>query len=51
MPQLIHNAALLQRRKGWRESVREIAHGIIFLIENEFTTGTHLYIDGGYTAQ
>lgn len=29
----------------------EIAHGIIFLIENEFTTGTHLYIDGGYTAQ
>lgn len=29
----------------------EIAHGVIFLIENEFVTGTHLYIDGGYTAQ
>lgn len=29
----------------------EIAHGIVFLVENEFTTGIHLYIDGGYTAQ
>ena len=29
----------------------EIAHGVMFLVENEFTTGTHLYIDGGYTAQ
>lgn len=29
----------------------EIAHGVVFLVENEFTTGTHLYIDGGYTAQ
>ena len=28
----------------------EIAHGVVFLVENEFTTGTHLYIDGGYTA-
>lgn len=29
----------------------DIAHGVVFLVENEFTTGTHLYIDGGYTAQ
>lgn len=29
----------------------EIAHGIVFLVENEFVTGQHLYIDGGYTAQ
>lgn len=29
----------------------EIAHGVVFLVENEFTTGAHLYIDGGYTAQ
>ena len=29
----------------------EIAHGVVFLVENEFTTGLNLYIDGGYTAQ
>src|SRR5690606_21458460 len=29
----------------------EIAHGIIFLCENEFVTGSSLMIDGGYTAQ
>lgn len=29
----------------------EIAHGVIFLTENTFTTGINLYIDGGYTAQ
>lgn len=29
----------------------EIAHGVVFLVENTFVTGTHLYIDGGYTAQ
>ena len=29
----------------------EIAHGVIFLIENEFVTGLNLLIDGGYTAQ
>lgn len=29
----------------------EIAHGIVFLCENDFVTGTSLYIDGGYTAQ
>ncbi len=28
----------------------EIAHGIVFLCENEFTTGAALVIDGGYTA-
>lgn len=29
----------------------EIAHAIVFLCENEFTTGCSLMIDGGYTAQ
>lgn len=29
----------------------EIAHGIVFLCENEFVTGHNLLIDGGYTAQ
>lgn len=29
----------------------EIAHAIIFLIENEFVTGTTILVDGGYTAQ
>ena len=29
----------------------EIAHAVIFLIENEFTTGLSLVVDGGYTAQ
>ncbi|MGI6756274.1 MAG: SDR family NAD(P)-dependent oxidoreductase [Atopobiaceae bacterium] len=28
----------------------EIAHAVVFLVENEFVTGTHLYVDGGYTA-
>lgn len=28
----------------------EIAHAIIFLAENDFITGTHLVVDGGYTA-
>lgn len=29
----------------------EIAHAVIFLAENEFTTGITLLVDGGYTAQ
>ena len=29
----------------------EIAHGVIFLAENEFATGLVLPIEGGYTAQ
>lgn len=28
----------------------EIARSVVFPVEDEFTTGTHLYIDGGYTA-
>jgi NAD(P)-dependent dehydrogenase (short-subunit alcohol dehydrogenase family) len=28
----------------------EIAHAIVFLCENEFVTGTNLFVDGGYTA-
>ena len=29
----------------------EIAHAVVFLIENEFMTGFNLAVDGGYTAQ
>ena len=29
----------------------EIAHAIIFLAENDFVTGTTVFVDGGYTAQ
>ena len=29
----------------------EIAHAMVFLVENEFVTGTTLMVDGGYTAQ
>ncbi len=29
----------------------EIAHAIVFLVENDFVTGSTLIIDGGYTAQ
>ncbi|ANU27020.1 SDR family NAD(P)-dependent oxidoreductase [Planococcus versutus] len=29
----------------------EIAHAIVFLVENEFVTGSTLMIDGGYTTQ
>jgi len=29
----------------------EIAHAIIFMIENEFVTGTEIIVDGGFTAQ
>lgn len=29
----------------------EIAHAIVFMVENEFLTGTEIVVDGGYTAQ
>ncbi|WP_425262835.1 SDR family NAD(P)-dependent oxidoreductase [Paenibacillus thermotolerans] len=29
----------------------EVAHAIVFLCENDFVTGTSLFVDGGYTAQ
>lgn len=29
----------------------EIAHAVVFLAENDFTTGTTLLVDGGYTSQ
>ena len=29
----------------------EIAHGIIFMIENEYLTGAEILIDGGYVIQ
>ena len=30
---------------------KEIAHAIVFLVENEFVTGSTVLVDGGYTAQ
>lgn len=30
---------------------KEIAHAIVFLVENEFVTGSTVFVDGGYTAQ
>ncbi|WAA08749.1 SDR family NAD(P)-dependent oxidoreductase [Fervidibacillus albus] len=29
----------------------EVAHAIVFLVENDFVTGTTVLVDGGYTAQ
>ena len=29
----------------------EIAHAVVFLVENDFVTGTTILVDGGYTAQ
>jgi NAD(P)-dependent dehydrogenase (short-subunit alcohol dehydrogenase family) len=29
----------------------EVAHAIVFLCENDFVTGSSLFVDGGYTAQ
>lgn len=35
---------------GRLDKPEEIARSVVFPVENEFTTGTHLYIDGEYTA-
>lgn len=32
-------------------TAEEVAHAIVFLCENDFVTGTSLFVDGGYTAQ
>ncbi|MBD3108679.1 glucose 1-dehydrogenase [Bacillus sp. AGMB 02131] len=29
----------------------EVAHAVVFLVENEFVTGSTVFVDGGYTAQ
>ena len=29
----------------------EIAHAVVFLVENDFVTGTTIHVDGGYTAK
>ena len=36
---------------GRMGSVEEIAHSVVYLCENEWTTGTILTIDGGMTAR
>ncbi|PGC80943.1 short-chain dehydrogenase, partial [Bacillus toyonensis] len=36
----------LVKRPGHNE---EIAHTVLFLMQNEFTTGSVLFPDGGYT--
>lgn len=32
-------------------SPEEIAHAVVFLVENDFVTGTTIHVDGGYTAR
>lgn len=49
--QELHDALVAMHPLGRFAKPEEIAHAIIFLVENDFMTGTHLVIDGGYTAQ
>ncbi|MGN0076277.1 MAG: SDR family NAD(P)-dependent oxidoreductase [Parafannyhessea sp.] len=46
-----HDALLAMHPLGRFAKPEEIAHAVVFLVENEFVTGTQLYVDGGYTAQ
>ncbi|MBO4457680.1 MAG: SDR family oxidoreductase [Butyrivibrio sp.] len=47
----LHDALVAMHPLGRFAKPEEIAHAIIFLAENDFITGTHLVVDGGYTAQ
>ena len=49
--QELHDALVAMHPLGRFAKPEEIAHAIIFLAENDFITGTHLIVDGGYTAQ
>ncbi|MCI6274896.1 MAG: glucose 1-dehydrogenase [Coriobacteriaceae bacterium] len=46
-----HDELLAMHPLGRFAKPEEIAHAVVFLVENEFVTGTQLYVDGGYTAQ
>lgn len=47
----LHDALTAMHPLGRFAKPEEIAHAIIFLAENDFVTGIHLVVDGGYTAQ
>ena len=49
--QELHDALVAMHPLGRFAKPEEIAHAIIFLAENDFITGTHLIVDGGYTAR
>ena len=49
--QELRDALIAMHPLGRFAKPEEIAHAIIFLAENDFVTGTHLVVDGGYTAQ
>jgi NAD(P)-dependent dehydrogenase (short-subunit alcohol dehydrogenase family) len=53
-PELIgqerHDELLAMHPLGRFAKPEEIAHAVVFLVENEFVTGTSVYVDGGYTA-
>ena len=47
----LHDMLVAMHPLGRFAKPEEIAHAIIFLAENDFVTGIHLVVDGGYTAQ
>ena len=49
--QELRDALVAMHPLGRFAKPEEIAHAIIFLAENDFITGTHLIVDGGYTAR
>ena len=49
--QELHDMLVAMHPLGRFAKPEEIAHAIIFLAENDFVTGIHLVVDGGYTAQ
>ena len=49
--QELHDALVGMHPLGRFAKPEEIAHAIIFLAENDFVTGTHLIVDGGYTVK
>lgn len=46
-----YNGLVARHPIGRLGRASEVAHAIVFLCENEFVTGTSLFVDGGYTAQ
>lgn len=46
-----YDGLVAQHPIGRLGNADEIAHAVVFLAENTFTTGHNLYVDGGYTAK